>query len=334
MDILIKSFNRPYYLDRCLFSINKHVQKKNGRIVVLDDGTPQQYLDRIQEKYPQVEITKSDLYDKKSSNLTESYNGEIPINFWLESAKNSSDYFLLLEDDFWFKNDLDFTVLENDIIQDDLVFLKLFWLGNPRLTSQNIIDSKTYYNIIQPKLFTSSPFLYKKIFKTYGFWFNDVMKLLGLFTKERNLAYYHIYSVAGSIFKKDYFVSLWKKNNGKVNEGLQIQNALEYLKFNLNSKIAHSKKEYFQTGFSTAATLTHKKYEGVNLNIFEVNKYLNKAWLNNEFDVTSSLPQDIFESEIITILNKADGKGSLTLEWKKWHNKFKNQYEQLGCKTE
>ena len=130
------------------------------------------------------------------------------------------------------------------------------------------------------------------------------------------------------------FVSLWKNNNGRVNEGLQIQNALEYLKFNLNSKIGHSRKEYFQTGFSTAATLTHKQYEGVDLNIFEVNKHLNDAWLKNEFDVTSSLPQDILESEIVKVLNKANAKGNLTLEWEKWHNKFKNQYKQLGCKTE
>jgi len=334
MDILIKSFNRPYYLDRCLFSIQNHAKNSFGRIVVLDDGTPQQYLDKIQEKYPQVEITKSDLYDKKSSNLTESYNGEIPINFWVNSAKKSSEYFLLLEDDFWFTEDLDLVELEKEIIKDNLVFLKLFWLGNPKLTSKNIIKSKSIYNIIKPKLFTSIPFLYKKIFKTYGFRFNDVMKLLGLYTTEKNLAYYHIYSVAGSVFKKDYFISLWKKNNGKVDEGLQIENALKYLKSNSDSKIAHSKKEYFQTGFSTAATITHKKYEGVNLDIFEVNKFLNEAWLNNQFDVISSLPSDINAYEIEQVLNKVDDEGELTFEWKKWHDNFKNQYKRLGCKTE
>lgn len=333
MDIFIKSFNRAYYLDRCLFSIEQYVKNLNGKIYVLDDGTPQQYLDKIQEKYPQVEISKSDLYNKKSSNLTESYNGEIPINFWVESAKKSSDYFLLLEDDFWFTTDLDLVEIEKNIAEDNLVFLKLFWLGNPKLTSKNVIESKSIYNIIKPKLLTRNPFLYKKIFKTYGFRFNDLMKFLGLYTTERNLAYYHIYSVAGSVFKKDYFVSLWKNNTGKVDEGLQIQNALEYLESNSNSKIAHSKKEYFQTGFSTAATLTHKKYEGVNLDIFEVNKFLNEAWFNSQFDVVSNLPKDILETEIVQILNNADKTENLTSEWKKWHNNFKNQYEKLGCKT-
>ncbi|BCY28715.1 glycosyltransferase family 2 protein [Flavobacterium okayamense] len=334
MDIIIKSFNRPYYLDRCLFSIQKHSKHSYTRIVVLDDGTPKQYLDKIQEKYPHVEITTSDLYDDKSSNLTDSYNGKIPIDFWVESAKNSSDYFLLLEDDFWFTKDLNFEELEKEIIKDNLVFLKLFWLGNPKLTSQNIIGNSTFYNIIKPKLFTWNTFWYKKIFKTYGFRFNDVMKFLGFYSTKRNLAYYHIYSVAGSIFKKEYFVSLWKNNNGKVDEGLQIQNALEYLKANSNYKIAHSTKEYFQTGFSTAATLTHKKYEGINLDIFKVNNYLNEAWFNNQFDVFSSLPKDINEFEIEQILSNADVTGNLFSEWKKWHNNFKNQYEKLGCKTE
>lgn len=334
MDIFIKSFNRAYYLDRCLFSIEQYVKNLNGKIYVLDDGTPQQYLDKIQEKYPQVEISKSDLYNKKSSNLTESYNGEIPINFWVESAKKSSDYFLLLEDDFWFTTDLNLTEIERNVVEDNLVFLKLFWMGNPKLTTQNLIKKKDFYNIIKPKLFTWNPFLYKKIFKTYGFRFNNLMKFLGLYTKERNLAYYHIYSVAGAVFKRDYFVSLWKNNNGKVDEGLQIQNALEYLKKHSNCKIAHSKKEYFKTGFSTAATLTHKEYEGINLDIFKVNRYLNDAWSNNEFNTIDSLPSDIFESEIIKILKKYDATGKLFSEWKKWKKQFKNQYEVLGCKTE
>lgn len=334
MDILIKSFNRPYYLDRCLFSIQKHAKNAFRRIVVLDDGTPQKYLDKIQEKYPHVEIDKSDLYDKKSSNLTESYNGEIPINFWVELAKKSSDYFLLLEDDFWFTEDLDLEALEKVITKDDLVFLKLFWLGNSKLTSKNVIESRAFYNIIRPKLYTWNPFLYKKIFKTYGFRFNDLMKFLGFYSIKKNLAYYHIYSVAGCVFKKDYFISLWNNNIGKVDEGLQIQNALEYLKSNDKSKIAHSKKEYFQTGFSSAATITHKYYEGVSLDMFEVNKYLNEAWFNNIFDVTSSLPKDILETEITQILNNADVTGNLTSEWKKWKEKFKNQYKRLGCKTE
>ena len=61
MDILIKSYNRPYYLERCLFSIQKHVAKKEN-FFVLDDGTPQIYLDKILNRYPFVTIKKSEFY--------------------------------------------------------------------------------------------------------------------------------------------------------------------------------------------------------------------------------------------------------------------------------
>ncbi len=71
MDIIIKSLNRPYYLDRCLFSIAKYVTNFNGKIIILEDGTPQKYLDLIQTKYPKIEIVKSAFYDEKSKLLSQ-----------------------------------------------------------------------------------------------------------------------------------------------------------------------------------------------------------------------------------------------------------------------
>ena len=47
-DILIKSFNRAFYLDRCLKSIKTYIIG-NYKVTILDDGTPQKYLDKIQE---------------------------------------------------------------------------------------------------------------------------------------------------------------------------------------------------------------------------------------------------------------------------------------------
>ena len=62
MDLLIKSFNRPYYLDRCIQSIYLNIHDNNFNIIVLDDGTPKKYLDKLLEKFPSITILKSDLY--------------------------------------------------------------------------------------------------------------------------------------------------------------------------------------------------------------------------------------------------------------------------------
>ena len=48
INILIKSFNRAYYLDRCLNSISQFVLGEY-EVIVLDDGTPKPYLKKIQE---------------------------------------------------------------------------------------------------------------------------------------------------------------------------------------------------------------------------------------------------------------------------------------------
>ena len=108
MEIFIKSFNRPYYLDRCLQSIENFVEG-DFLIKVLDDGTPEKYLQKIKEKYPKVEIITSKNYQNKIAALAENLQSgkeidgfTIPTNLWYKAAKNASDYFMMIEDDVWF----------------------------------------------------------------------------------------------------------------------------------------------------------------------------------------------------------------------------------------
>ena len=63
-DIFIKSFNRPFYLDRCIASLHQYISG-DFKIIVLDDGTPEKYLDKIRKKYPDTEIRLSENYEKK-----------------------------------------------------------------------------------------------------------------------------------------------------------------------------------------------------------------------------------------------------------------------------
>ena len=64
VNIFIKSFNRPFYLDRCLQSIENFVEG-DFCVKVLDDGTPETYLSKIKEKHPKIEIITSENYQNK-----------------------------------------------------------------------------------------------------------------------------------------------------------------------------------------------------------------------------------------------------------------------------
>lgn len=118
VDIIIKSFNRAFYLDKVLFSIEKFVSGYNN-IFILDDGTPDIYLSRIEEKYPFVKIIKSDNHLEKSEKI---FSGQeidgykIPSNLWIDSVKKATEYVLVIEDDVWFTDSIDLSEISAEMI--------------------------------------------------------------------------------------------------------------------------------------------------------------------------------------------------------------------------
>ena len=90
MNILIKSYYRPHLLDRCLRSIYERVSDaKDLEIIILDDGTPQKYLDKIKQKYPEVKFKFSIYRDEKIIKIDKHLKGEakyhdtrIQPHFW------------------------------------------------------------------------------------------------------------------------------------------------------------------------------------------------------------------------------------------------------------
>ncbi|MEW5676006.1 glycosyltransferase family 2 protein [Flavobacterium enshiense] len=335
MDILIKSFNRPYYLDRCLFSIQNYLKGFDGKIVVLDDGTPAKYLERIVAKYPNVTIRKSEFYKEKSEVIALKEPiavKKIPIRLWLDAARDTSDYFLLLEDDIWFTSAVDYPYLKVFVSQQKIEMVKLFWLGNEKLISGHETKKDNGLVLYRPEIFTRNPFAYRLIFKMTRFKIRQIMTLLGLYSSEKNLQYYSVYSVAGAVFHKDYFLRLWEGHDNQVDEKLQIWNALKFLNKNPQCKFGRTEKEVLKTGFATSATNFYKDYD-TKVDMFEVNFVLNEAWYSGEFDTTVALFEDLSEDSIIYFLEKSP-IASKTVEWKKWSTRFKEQYETIGCKID
>ena len=334
MDILIKSFNRPYYLDRCIQSIYLNCQKTDFKIIVLDDGTPQKYLEKLQNKFPEISVLKSDWYNHKAKSCDEGKKPEImaiPIDFWINGAASASDYFVLLEDDIWINQKVNFSKMITDAKVNNVSLLKLFWLGNPRLLQTKTIDKKENYTIYTPKLYTKYPSIFYFVFYKFDcFKIRKTLKFLKIHTYERYLGYYSIYSVAGMLFKRDYFLSLWKNHKNEVDENLQLYNSVvQYFKNDV--VYAHSNSEVVTQGILSAATNQFKDFKGVHSDMFLFNKVINEAWFNNEFDVMINYPKDL-SMEIIEAILKKENNGELDSdEWKKWVLHCKNQYRNFGC---
>lgn len=337
MDILIKSFNRPYYLDRCLQSIIDFVVDSEMKIIVLDDGTPKKYLEKLQEKYPFIIILKSSFYHDKSnliSSNSSDFIKKIPIDLWISSAKSATDYFVLLEDDIWFNKPINLNELAINLRINKLSMLKLYWLGNNKLIPTKILKKVSNFTIYKENLVTNNQFIYRLIFHVQRLNINKIMFFFKINTEQKKLNYYHVYATAGVIFNKDYFLKLWDNHENKIDEHLQIRNALNFLKNNKNSLFGFLEQEIVKTGFASAATNMFKEYENINIDMFVFNKIINESWFNDEFITTTEFNQDLNATEIENILKKNNNQGALMLEWENWTSAFKKQYIDFGCKID
>lgn len=326
MDIYIKSFNRAYLLHRTIASIYHYLNGFDGRIVVLDDGTPQKYLDKIVELFPDIQIEKSSYYEQKSKDISLNKVPEkvIPADFWRDEVLKGSEYFILLEDDMWFTQPINYKDFTKDVYDLKMDMIKFLWLKNTNLISDNIIQKTAYFNIVKPKVLTKNPFLFDAVFRTNKF------KLGSLVTKLLNhklelLKYYHLYMVAGGVFSKRYYHACWKSNQNNVDELDNISKVLHKINsFNLGN----TKNEILKTTIKFTASDIQKEKFGNSLDVFKFNYILNEAWYNSQSIEYFNFTNDISDEWIKNCCTNSDIKFEV---WQNWYSDIKKNYELMGC---
>lgn len=337
-DIFIKSFNRPFYLDRCIASIEKYVSG-DFRIKVLDDGTPEQYLDKIRKKHPNVEILLSDNYERKIKAIKEnlltgkSVNGfEIPTRFWYDNVKKASNYVIVTEDDVWFTQPINVDELSQEAKNLNINLIKLGWLGNQSNRKDLIIESiSENLESAQPK---DLPYFPKKLMEAFfynQYKFFTILYKLGQVDNLTQRKYWALNSILMGFFNKEYWLKIWEGMNGKVDEKRQLINAALFYKKNKNNPnfISKLKLEAMKTTFQSSATNSYHEY-GFDFDVNRFNHLINEAWLKDEFDAMENFPKDF---SINYFKKFVQGKINFG-EYEKWINKFRHQYENLGCNVE
>lgn len=337
-DIFIKSYNRAFYLDRCIASIYTMV-KGVYRIIVLDDGTPAPYLDKLQERYPKIEIRRSKQYEQKAQGVEENIRtGKpidslgIPTDLWIDAVKNASEYFIITEDDVWFTEPINVDELSLKAKNNNISLLKLGWLNNYKDDQWvNLSPIDEQLTAVQPKdLFLSSPMIMNWFFYNKYKFFTISYKLK-IFDNYTKLKYWALNSILMGFWQKDYWLYIWKDAYGKVDEKQQLRNAAIYYRNHKNNPnfIARLKDEAMQTTFQSSATNSYHEY-GFDFDVNLFNHLINEAWLKGDFDAMQNFPKD-FSLDYFTPF--IEGKINVE-EFKKWVNQFKNQYRNLGCNVD
>lgn len=337
IDIYVKSFNRPYYLERCIRSIYQYV-KGDFNIIVLDDGTPDVYLRRIQELFRDVVVHKSPDYEQKSRAIEEhvtdkkAYNiNSIPVDFWVSAVRSGSSVFLLLEDDIWLVNDVDLEEVGSLMQARNIAMLKLSWLGNDTLIEGRKEALGQHYQEVVPNFTWLRKSYLLNRYKIRSIYFRSgIPKLIPKKDFEWQMCFYTIYAVASAFFDREYWLYMWSEKQEKVDEQMQLIKAVRWYE-KYKPRFAKSREEATKTSFLTS---TNNRYEDVHFDMIKFNSFINDAWLAGKVDCMENFPRDFSLEYLQSFLKEHNKEDVSAAGLAKWSAKFQQQYLNIGCKVD
>ena len=304
MNIYIKSFNRPFYLDRCIQSIMLNV-KDFRRIIVLDDGTQSQYLHKLKALHPNVEFRSSGATDRKLELLRVENFSAIqmefpePSDFWFDELnKDPDDYFFLIEDDAWFSRRLDLTMIRMSLEREGGVIYKCWW---PEIRNKNhhVDLSLMAANGMSIEYFHSR---INNISDIYAYWI-----------------------VAFAIFRRDYWLNNFSGIKRMADEKSQLCNAMNFIQHHPEVRFSKSASRIVYQGWAVPGRSTPEYYDkGLRQHLYM--DVLNDAWLAGSLDVSESFPHDFSNAYLLKFFTDHLSTEAITI-WHKWKTQeIKYQY--------
>ncbi|WP_313373405.1 hypothetical protein [Chishuiella sp.] len=320
MNILIKSYYRPHLLDRCLRSIYEKIVDVNDlKITVLDDGTPQKYLDKINQKYPQVDFKFSNYRDEKIIKIQNHLDGiqkyhdtRIPTDLWYDAIEESSEILIITEDDVWFVDNFNMNFYVKEMKKFGIHILKM---------GRDITETKNYE--LTEKIAYHNPKYIIKSHKVYSLLLNNSFNLRNNLMKYNLLPKYwrnelwKMYDIPMAMTRKDYLLHIWKDKYKRVVEDLQLVNAVSWdFKTNGKHKYTLLKNRVMDTTVRSSASFNSFNIQD-NFDLIKFNYILNELWYNDEFNEYENYPKDFSVDYIYDILLKKENK-EFADKWKKW----------------
>ncbi len=328
MNILIKSYYRPYLLDRCLRSIYEKVNDaKELNIIVLDDGTPQKYLDKISEKYPQATFKfskyreeKIEKLDKHLKGIEQYHDRRIPTDLWYDAITESSEILIMTEDDVWFIENFDMSYYAGQMRQYDIHLLKLgrtLQKDADIIPHQKLTNTVSYHN---PRFILKSKKFYNLLLNN-TFNCRTILEQYKLLPKRWIMQLWVMYDIPMGMYRKDYLQFLWKDKYKRVIELLQLRNAVDWaFRHKGEYKYTLMNNRVMETSYRSSASFNSFNIKE-NFDLIRFNYILNELWYNDEFDEYQNYPHDFSVDYIYTILLKNESR-EFADNWKKWTEGF------------
>jgi glycosyltransferase involved in cell wall biosynthesis len=313
MNIYIKTFNRPFYLERCLRSLKAHAHKR-GEIRVMDDGTLERYRARLTELHPDVVFLRSNADDDKFALLKQQRFEEIrqryddPAAFWVRTARAEPDsHFMVMEDDTWLVEDLDLAQIDTIVKRTDAAMLRLHWhmltTGRERIYYQEPLGPDLTVDFFMPEFRIDKATNSINVFDLFMLWQSSM-----------------------AIYRRDFYIHCQDKVDHYMNEHWQVKRAAEFFMAapkDSRPRFAKTSRAVVHQGWIVPARSEPTYYqEGLVQHVYM--ECLNEAWYAGRLDVAQSLPLDFSEAYIVELFRR-DLDEAAAAQWLKWRDDYVKQ---------
>lgn len=296
MKIYVKTFNRPFYLDRCLRSIEFWVRGCD-EVVVLDDGTLTKYQAELARRHPRVRWERSNADDGKYQLLREERFEEIrrryedAAGFWTRTIQmDSPKHFAIVEDDTWFVDQVDLAEIGSAMELRGLPITKLWW-GDPgkHPASETVgrvpVSFPAGMETFSPRLDT----------------LDDIWK---------------VWIVCMAVYRTDWWMTAFGGLQEFIDEESQLRRIAEKLIREDLRLFGKTCRRAIYQGWA-APGRSDPKYSRIGIRQHLYLDVLNDAWLSGELDCMDGAPFDYTAETILGLL-----KGHLPQEqldaWTAW----------------
>jgi hypothetical protein len=349
MDVFVTSFNRAYGLDRVLCSLERFAHGA-GRTVVLDDGTPEPYLDEIARRHPNVVIERSDLYERKATALASGspvpsdIARVIPVPLWRRNVERASDQFLLIEDDMWLVRDVDLAQIAEGMRTLDFATVKFSLFGNddvlwgPRTSYPDYGMMEAVPEFLRRSRASELYLRWFRLECKVAYWrasmsrprhaIFELATRLGIVDRKLEPQYLRtLYYVAGCAFSRSFWLSCWDESQKLVWEFTQIDAALDYAVLHPEVRFGALTQDAYQWSHSTSATNRWPEL-GCDMNAF--NRAMNEAWLNGELEGAFDREFDVDDGLVRSVLARRDDPACRPDSWTAWAERNRDLFGGLG----
>ncbi|RAU23204.1 hypothetical protein CU669_03325 [Paramagnetospirillum kuznetsovii] len=327
MEIVVKAFSRPFYLDRCLTSIRANLDNFTG-ITVLDDGLLPPFRQAIAERHPDVRMVSAPWSDVKPVIIRERTRQPVdmgetgprndlaaalervlvwpssmdPLPFWHQSiSAMDSRYIMLIEEDTWITTHLDVAVIEAEMTRADCLVASLY---SQRAQAFESVRGRTCVGEAAALEVMNAPMPPRRqIIDTY-------------------------FPVSLAIFRRDFWlrchagIQFWIPESPIHDQAMTVLG--DMLERGERPSFARITPQVLDHGFSLSTRIPPSQY-GSDVTLYDISDLLSEAWRTGRLDAMRDFPLDFSENYLSAMIAASLG-GDAAGEWLRLRRNYEAAY--------